>query len=189
MVWFFKPKLLKQRITDLEQYPLTPTSTANRSTLQPLFSITLLRGMYLLILALCQASMFSSHGHVSSMRSTLSSLLEKIVMSGLTSVKATWGGNEKVPSTSPNKTQSDAWCNIPLGEEFLCFTLVPFFTNFIFTGSFQVETEDLIFLMEDLILLIMILKTLSWRKLNLPWLRATLHAPRMWDVVHVSFIT
>ena len=144
--------------------------------------------MYLLILALCQASMFSSHGQVSSMRITLFSLLEKIVMSGLSSVNAMWGGKEKVPSRSPNKTQSDAWCNIPLGEELLFFTLVPFFTNFIFMGCFEVGTEDLMFLIEDLILLMMILKTLSWRKVNLPWLRATLHAPRMWDVVHVSLL-
>ena len=88
MVQFLNPKLLKQHKTDLEQYPLAPTSTANRSTLQPLFSITLFSGKYLLTLALCQASMFSSHGHVSSMRITLFSLLEKIVMSGLSSVNA-----------------------------------------------------------------------------------------------------
>ena len=144
--------------------------------------------MYLLILALCQASMFFSHGHVSSMKITLLSLLEKMVMSGLSSVKAMWAGKEKVPSTSPNKTQSDAWCKILLGEELLFFTLVLFFTNFIFIGCFEVETEDLIFLTEDLILLMMILKTLSWPKVNLPWLRATLHAPRMWDVVNASLL-
>ena len=54
MVRFLKSKLLKQHKTYLEQYPLVPTFTANRSTFQPLFSITLLRGMYLLTLALCQ---------------------------------------------------------------------------------------------------------------------------------------
>ena len=31
MVRFLKPKLLKQHKTDLEHYPLAPTSTANRS--------------------------------------------------------------------------------------------------------------------------------------------------------------
>ena len=117
MVQFFKPKLLKQHITNLEQYPLAPTSTANRSTLQPLFSVTLFRGMYLLILELCQASIFPSHGHVSSMGIILFSLLVKMVISGLSSGKALWGVKEKVPPRSPNKTQSDAWCNIPLGEE------------------------------------------------------------------------
>ena len=86
MVQFFVPKLLKQYITDLEQYPLAPTSTANRSSFQPLFSITLFRGVYLLILVLSQASIFSLHGHISSMRITLFSLLKKIVMSGLSSV-------------------------------------------------------------------------------------------------------
>ena len=88
MEQFFKPKLLKQHKTDLEQYPLAPTSTSNRSMLQRLFSITLFSGMYLLILVLRHASMFSSHGDVSSMRITLFSLLEKIVMSGLSSVNA-----------------------------------------------------------------------------------------------------
>ena len=94
--------------------------------------------MYLLILALCQASMFSSHGQVSSMRIILFSLLEKIVMSGLSSVNAMWGGKEKVPSRSPNKTQSDAWYNIPLGKDCLCFTLLPFFTNFILIVCFVI---------------------------------------------------
>ena len=122
------------------------------------------------------------------MRITLFSLLEKIVMSGLNLVNTMWGGKEKVPSRSPNKTQSDAWCNIPLGEEFLFFILVPFFTNFIFMGCFEVGTEDLMFLTEDRILLMTILRTLSWRKVNLPWLRATLQAPRMWEVVHVSLL-
>ena len=47
MVQFLKPKPLKQHKTDVEQYPPAPISTANRSTLQPLFSITLFSGMYL----------------------------------------------------------------------------------------------------------------------------------------------
>ena len=60
------------------------------------------------------------------MRITLFSLLEKIVMSGLSSINAMQGGKEKVPSRSFNKTQPDAQCNIPLGEEFFFFTLVLF---------------------------------------------------------------
>ena len=88
IVRFLKTKLLKQHKTDLGQYPLAPTSTANRSTLQLLFSIKFFNGKYLLTLRLCQASMFSSHGHVSSVRITLFSLFEKIVMSGLSSVNA-----------------------------------------------------------------------------------------------------
>ena len=47
-----------------------------------------------------------------------------------------------------------------MGEEFLVFTLVPFFTNFVFTGCFELGTEDLIVLIEDLILLVIILKAL-----------------------------
>ena len=104
MVRFFKPKLLKQNITNPNQYTLALTSTATRSTFQPFFSITLFKGMYLLTLALCKASMFSSHGQVCSMRITFFSLSEKIVMSGLSSVNAMCGGKEKVPSRSLKKT-------------------------------------------------------------------------------------
>ena len=64
VVWFFKPKLLKQHKTDLEHYLQAPTPTVNRATFQLLFSMIRFRGMYLLVLALCQASMFSSDGQV-----------------------------------------------------------------------------------------------------------------------------
>ena len=90
MVRLVKPKHLKEYKTDLEQYALI-----------------LFRSMYLLTLALCQASMFSSHGQPSSMRITLLSLLEKTVVSGISSVNAVWGDKEKVPPRSPNKTQSE----------------------------------------------------------------------------------
>ena len=66
-----------------------------------------------------------------------------------------------MPSRLPNKVQSDALCNIPMKEELLFFTLVPFLTNFIFMGYFEVGTEDLMFLIEDLILLMVVLKTPS----------------------------
>ena len=50
---------------------------------------------------------------------------------------------------------------LPVGEEFLLFTLVPFFTNFTFKVCFELGTEDLIVLIEDLLLLITIRRTLS----------------------------
>ena len=78
-----KPSFLKQHKTDLEQYPLAPTSTAKSSTHQPLDSMIVFKAKYLLILVLCQDSIFSSQGHVSSMRTTFLKLFEKIVMSGL----------------------------------------------------------------------------------------------------------
>ena len=77
------PSFLKQHKTDLEQYPLAPTSTAKSSTHQPLDSMIVFKAKYLLILVLCQDSIFSSQGHVSSMRITFLKLFEKIVMSGL----------------------------------------------------------------------------------------------------------
>ena len=48
-----------------------------------------------------------------------------------------------------------------LGEEILFFTLIPFVRNFIFMGCFEVGTEDLMFLIEDIILLMTVFKTLS----------------------------
>ena len=46
MVRFLIPKLLKQHKIDLEEYPLGPTTSANRSIFQLLFSVTLFRGIY-----------------------------------------------------------------------------------------------------------------------------------------------
>ena len=78
-----KPSFLKQHKGDLEQYPLAPTSNAKTSIHQPLDSMIVFKAKYLLILVLCQDSIFSSQGHVSSMRITFLKLFEKIVMSGL----------------------------------------------------------------------------------------------------------
>ena len=77
-----KPSFLKQHKTNLEHYPLAPTSTGKSSTHQPLDSIIVFKAKYLLILVMCQDSIFSSQGHVSSIRITFLKLLEKIVMSG-----------------------------------------------------------------------------------------------------------
>ena len=78
-----KPSFLRQHKTDLEQYPLAPTSTAKSSTDHPLDSIVVFKAKYLLILVLCHDSMFSSQGHVNSMSITFFKTLENIVISGL----------------------------------------------------------------------------------------------------------
>ena len=62
-------------------------------------------------------------------------------MSGLSSINAMQGGKEKVPSRSFNKTQPDAQCNIPLGEEFFFFYSGPFFTNFILWVDLKQELK------------------------------------------------
>ena len=54
-----KPSFLRQHKTDLEQYPLAPTSTAKSSTDHPLDSIVAFKAKYLLILVLCHDSVFS----------------------------------------------------------------------------------------------------------------------------------
>ena len=78
-----KPSFLKQNKRDLEQYPLAPTSTAKCSTHQPLDSMTVFKAKHLLILVMYQDCIFSSQGHVSSIRITFLKLLEKIVMPSL----------------------------------------------------------------------------------------------------------
>ena len=54
-----KPSFLKEHKTDLEQYPLAPTSTAKSSKHQPLDSMIVFKAEFLLILVLCQDSIFS----------------------------------------------------------------------------------------------------------------------------------
>ena len=76
-------QFLKQHKTDLEQYALAPTSTGKSFTHQPLDSMIVFKTKYLLILVLCQDSIFSSQGHVGSMRITFLKLFQKIVMPGL----------------------------------------------------------------------------------------------------------
>ena len=80
---FLNPSFLTQHKKDLEQYPLAPTSTVKSSTHQPLESTIIFKGKYLLILVLCQDSIFSLQEHVSSMRITFLKLFEKIVISDL----------------------------------------------------------------------------------------------------------
>ena len=47
-ILLLKPSLLRQIDNDLEEYPQAPTSIANRSTAQPLSSVTLAGGAYLI---------------------------------------------------------------------------------------------------------------------------------------------
>ena len=78
-----KPSFLRQHKTDLEHYPLAPTSTAKSSTDHPLDSIVAFKAKYLLILVLCHDSVFSWQGHVNSMSITFLKTLEKISILGL----------------------------------------------------------------------------------------------------------
>ena len=78
-----KPSFLRQHTTDLEQYPLAPTSTSKSSSDPPLDSIVVFKAKYLLILVLCHDSMFSSQGHVNSTSITFLRALENIVISSL----------------------------------------------------------------------------------------------------------
>ena len=65
-ILLLKPNLLKQIDNNLEEYPRAPTSIANRSTAQPLSSMTLASGVYLFNFWECQLSIFSSQGQVNS---------------------------------------------------------------------------------------------------------------------------
>ena len=89
-----KPSFLRQHKTDLEQHLLLPTSTAKSSTDYPLDSIVVFKAKYLLTLVLCHDSMFSSQGHINYMSITFLKTLGKIVISGLSWVKAMWIGKQ-----------------------------------------------------------------------------------------------
>ena len=51
---------------------------------------------YLLVLVLCQDSIFSSQGHINSMRITLLKLFQKTVMPGPSCVKTMWTGKQQL---------------------------------------------------------------------------------------------
>lgn len=70
------------------QYPLAPTSMAKKSTDQPFVAMTFTKDEYFVVLVECQLSIFSSHGHVSSISITLLWQLENIITSGLNEVIA-----------------------------------------------------------------------------------------------------
>ena len=61
-----KPNFLREYARLFDGKPLAPISTAKKSAIHPLEFIIVTRDWYLQTLVLCQASMFSSHGHVNS---------------------------------------------------------------------------------------------------------------------------
>lgn len=78
-----KPSFLKQHKSDLEQYPLAPTTTVKRSTHQLVVSMIVFKANYLLILVRCQDFMFSLRGHFNLIGIIFLKLLDKIIISGL----------------------------------------------------------------------------------------------------------
>ena len=144
----FKPSFLKEHKKDLERYPPAPTSTAKRSTHQPLDCMIVFKAKYFLILVLFQDSIFSSQGHVSSMTITFLKLFEKIVISGLSWVKAMWTWNQYLLKKSTKRTQSDAWCKIPTGGVLLGGTFTHFFSH---TIDYLAEIDTVSFIVKILI--------------------------------------
>ena len=109
--WTFlllKPSLLRHVGNNLEEYPLAPTSIANRSTAQPFFSMTLASGLYLFNFWECQFSIFSSQGQVNSSRAARLKDFENKRISGLI-------GMERNNHLSHQQEVS----NLKLGEEYL----------------------------------------------------------------------
>ena len=143
------------------------------------------KGKYLLILVLCQDSIFSSQGHVSSMRTTFLKLFEKIVMSGLSWVKAMWTGKQQLLLRSAIRNQSDAWCKMPTSGLHLRGTFALFFTNFIDVLA-EIGTASVIFEMKILRVAMNWRKTVSCLNLYLSW--STLQAPKICAVVHTSLL-
>ena len=180
------PRAWKQHNTDLAQKPLAPTSTAKRCTLQPLDSMVIFSGRYLLNFSSCHFSMFSSHGQVNSIRITFLVELENMTISGRSWVKAIWGGKEYWSCRSVNSFQSNAWCKMPIWGDFLRGALAPFLTNLI--KSFGFDGTDSILLMNLFRIAKMWDSTLSCLKVKRPCLRATLHAPKMCAVVQMVLL-
>ena len=93
IILLLKPSLLRQIANDLEEYPQAPTSISNRSTTQPLFSMTLASGVYLFNFWECQFSIFSSQGQDNSSRTACFEDFENKRTSGRNSVSANWNEN------------------------------------------------------------------------------------------------
>ena len=74
------------------QWPLAPTSTANKSTLHPLDDIIVERGVYFPSFTECHVSIFSSQGQVSSIMMILFKELEYMTISGRRVVIVMCGG-------------------------------------------------------------------------------------------------
>jgi len=64
------------------QYPLAPTSIANKSAIQPFSPILSTKAPYLFLLMECHSLIFSSQGLVSSIMIACFDALEKMTMSG-----------------------------------------------------------------------------------------------------------
>ena len=91
LLHFWYNLVLKQDERCLQQQPLAPTCKAKRSANQPFNYLIVLKTMWFMILVLCENS---SLGHVSSMKITFIKLLENNVMSGFSSAKTVWSGEQ-----------------------------------------------------------------------------------------------
>jgi len=77
-----KPNLFKQVTTEELQYPLAPTSIANKSAIQPFSLILSTKAPYLFLLMECHSLIFSSQGLLSSIMVARFDSLEKMTISG-----------------------------------------------------------------------------------------------------------
>ena len=135
----------KLHITDLVQKLLAPAFTAKRYTLQPLNSMVVFSGRYLLNFVSCHFSIFSSHGQVNFIRITFLVELENMTISWCSWVMSIWGGKEYWSCRSVNSFQFNAWCKMPIWGDFLRGALVLFLRNL--TKSFGFDGTDSILLM------------------------------------------
>ena len=129
-ILLLKPSHLRQIGSDLEEYPLAPTSIANSSTAQPFFSITLASRVYLFNSWECHFSIFFSQGQVISSRTAHFKDFENKKISGHNSVSANWNGKKKSTFTSARRIQSEVTSRIPLNAILVLEHFVLDFTNF-----------------------------------------------------------
>ena len=84
------PRAWKQHITDRAQKPLAPTSTAKRCMVQPLNSMVVFSGRYLVNFSSWKFFMFSSHGQVNSIRINFLAELENMKISIRVQLNCLW---------------------------------------------------------------------------------------------------
>ena len=142
------PTVWKQHIPDL----------AKRCSLQTWDSMVVFIGRYLLNFLSCHLSLFSLHEQVNSIRITFLVELESKTIPLHSWVKATWAGKEYWSCGSVNNFQSNAWCKMPIWDDFLQAALAPFLTNLI--KSFGFSGTDLISIFCSV--LVWLLIVLSW---------------------------
>ena len=114
-------------------------------------------------------------------------LLEKILISGLSWVKAMWTGKQQFLLQSAKRIHWDAWCKIPTEGVLLRVTFAPFLTNFI-EDLAEIGTASFRLAMKLLRTSMTPHKTVSCLNVYLPSCSDILQALEICALVHTSWL-